>query len=200
MGSGEILPQVLRAIESAEHLVLILSQRALSSEWIEREWSHVRKIGRMVSPVLADPKIKRSDLPRWIRREEIYDIAEPERWAKLLQVLRGSGKIKRAPYMPGDDPPENFVPRKIEYVALKKAVLAQGMHGKPVVAALTGAGGYGKTALANYLCRDPDVRFEFTDGIVRVDIGKERNGEFGRATRLPNACGGGSRPSCPVKM
>jgi hypothetical protein len=50
MGSGEILPQVLRAIESAEHLVLILSQRALSSEWIEREWSHVRKIGRMVSP------------------------------------------------------------------------------------------------------------------------------------------------------
>ena len=29
--------------------------------------------------------------------------------------------------------------------------------------------------LANYLCRDPDVRFEFTDGILRVEIGKERD-------------------------
>jgi ATP-dependent protease Clp ATPase subunit len=36
-------------------------------------------------------------------------------------------------------------------------------------------GGYGKTTLANYLCRDPEVRFEFTDGILRVEIGKERN-------------------------
>src|SRR5207248_2929873 len=35
--------------------------------------------------------------------------------------------------------------------------------------------GYGKTTLANYLCRDPDVRFEFTDGIVRIEIGKERD-------------------------
>jgi hypothetical protein len=34
---------------------------------------------------------------------------------------------------------------------------------------LHGAGGYGKTILVNYLCRDPDVRFEFSDGIVRVE-------------------------------
>ena len=31
MGSGDILPQVLRAIESAKHLVLILSHRALTN-------------------------------------------------------------------------------------------------------------------------------------------------------------------------
>jgi hypothetical protein len=41
--------------------------------------------------------------------------------------------------------------------------------------ALLGAGGYGKTTLANALCRDDDVRFEFSDGILRVDIGKERS-------------------------
>ena len=41
--------------------------------------------------------------------------------------------------------------------------------------ALRGAGGYGKTTLANYLCHDPDVRFEFSDGIVRVEVGKERD-------------------------
>ena len=174
MGSGDILPQVLRAIEEAEHLVLILSKRALVSDWIKREWSHARMVGKMVSPVLADTTIKRGDLPPWIRREEVYDVANPERWTKLVRILQGSGKIKRAPYMPGDLP-ENFVPREIEYAALKNAVLTrQDNRTVGLTTALRGAGGYGKTTLANYLCHDPDVRFEFTDGIVRVEIGKER--------------------------
>jgi TIR domain len=34
MSGGVILPQVLRAIDRAEHFVLILSQRALVSDWI----------------------------------------------------------------------------------------------------------------------------------------------------------------------
>ena len=40
--------------------------------------------------------------------------------------------------------------------------------------ALQGAGGYGKTTLANALGRDEDVQFEFSDGIIRVEVGKER--------------------------
>ena len=85
-----------------------------------------------------------------------------------------------------EDLPENFVPREIEYAALKKVVLSQGMDGKPVAlaTALRGAGGYSKTTLANYRYRDPDVRFEFTDGIVRVDIGKERSELAGLVTDL----------------
>src|SRR4051794_25553801 len=55
MEGGIILPQVLRAIEQAQHLVLILSRRALVSDWIRREWTHARLKGRKVSPVLADP-------------------------------------------------------------------------------------------------------------------------------------------------
>jgi hypothetical protein len=175
----------LRAIEDVEHLVLILSQRAMVSDWIKREWSHARMVGKMVSPVPADPAIRRSDLPPWIRREEVYDIADPERWAKLVRVLQGPGKIKRAPYMPGDLP-ENFVPREIEFAVLKDAVLTRGKDNRTVglTTALRGAGGYGKTTLANCLCRDPDVRCEFTDGIVRVEIGKERSDVLGLAWTL----------------
>jgi hypothetical protein len=74
------------------------------------------------------------------------------------------------------DLPEDFVPRPTEYTALKEAVLsARSGTAVGVTTALRGAGGYGKTTLANYLCRDPEVRFEFTDGILRVEIGKERN-------------------------
>ena len=157
MGAGEIRPQVLRAIEDARHLVLILSRRALESDWIKREWSHARMMGKRVSPVLADPEIKRADLPAWMRREEVFDIdpardRDNERWKALVLVLRGDGKVKRAPYMPGDLPAD-FVKREEEYAALKKAVLSEGADKKVALSAsLIGAGGYGKTTLANALC------------------------------------------------
>ena len=170
-------PQVLRAIEDAKHLVLILSRRALTSDWIKREWSHARMVGKRASPVLADPDLKRADLPPWMRREEVFDI-DPERdrgeerWKALVLVLRGDGRTKRVPHMPGDLPAD-FVPRPAEYAALKAAVLAAAPErAVALTTALRGAGGYGKTTLANALCRDPDVRFEFCDGIVRVEIGK----------------------------
>jgi hypothetical protein len=35
-----------------------------------------------------------------------------------------------------------------------------------ITTALQGAGDYGKRTLANKLCRDPEVRCEFTDGIL----------------------------------
>jgi hypothetical protein len=109
MEAGDIRPQVLRAIEDAKQFVLILSRRALASDWIKREWSHARLVGKRVSPVLADPALKRDDLPPWMRREEVFDI-DPERdryeerWKALALVLRGNGRTKRAPYMPGDLP------------------------------------------------------------------------------------------------
>ena len=74
-------------------VALILSRRALASDWVKREWTHARIAGRKVSPVLADPSIRRSDLPGWIRRAEVYDIAEPERWNNLVQVLNGPKHI-----------------------------------------------------------------------------------------------------------
>ena len=92
-----------------------------------------------------------------------------------MLVLRGDGRTKRAPYMSGDLPDE-VVCRPAEYEKLKMAVLSAGSGATvAVTTALLGAGGYGKTTLANQLCRDPDVRFEFTDGILRVEIGKERD-------------------------
>ncbi len=175
MGSGDIRPQVLRAIGQAQHLVLTLSRRALASDWVKREWTHAREWGRMVSPVLADPTLKRADLPAWMRRSQVYEIADREQWQLLKRVLDGPGEARCVPYMAGDLA-EDFVARPAEYARLKDAVLSAGSEtAVALTTALRGAGGYGKTTLANHLCRDPDIRFEFTDGILRVEIGKERD-------------------------
>ena len=189
MGAGDIRPQVLRAIEGATQLVLILSRRALVSEWIKREWSHARLHGKRVNPVLADPTLTRADLPAWMRREEVFDIdpardRDEERWKSLVLGLRGDGRAKRTPYMQGDLSAD-FVPRPEEYGPLKAAVLAEAPNRTvALTTALLGAGGYGKTTLANALCRDDDVRFEFSDGILRVEIGKERNDVTGLVADL----------------
>src|SRR3954468_19513194 len=73
MEAGEVRPQVLRAIEGARHLVLVLSARALTSDWIKREWSHARMMGKRVSPVLVDASLAQADLPDWVRRAEVFD-------------------------------------------------------------------------------------------------------------------------------
>ncbi len=183
-GGEDIRPQVLRAIEKVKHLVLILSRRALKSDWVKREWTHARMVGRKVSPVLADPAIRRSDLPNWIRRADVYDIAEPERWRMLVRVLEGPGETRRVPYMSGELP-DGFVPRPNEYLRLKEAVLSAASNATVgITTALQGAGGYGKTTLANALCRDPDIRFEFTDGILRAEIGKEKTDVTGLVVDL----------------
>ena len=118
--------------------------------------------------------ITRANPPPWMRREEVF-VIDPardrdDRWKKLVLALRGDGKTNRVPYMPGDLSAD-FVPRPVEHAALKTAVLSEAPN---KAAAVIGAGGYGKTKLVNGVCRDPDVRFEFSDGIVRVEIGKER--------------------------
>jgi hypothetical protein len=124
-GGEDIRPQVLRAIEKVKHLVLILSPRALASDWVKREWTHARTVGRKVSPILANPTILPSDLPSWIRRTDVYNIAEPERWEMLVQVLKGPGETRRVPYMSGELS-YDFVPRPAEYSKLKEAVLSVG--------------------------------------------------------------------------
>jgi hypothetical protein len=179
MGAGDIRPQVLEAIEKSKQLVLILSRRAVVSDWIYREWKHARLNGKQVSAILADPELARADLPTWMKRAEVFDIdprrdRDAERWKALVLGLRGDGRAKRTPYMPGDIPAD-FVPRPTEYAALKAAVLAEAPERTvALTTGLSGAGGYGKTTLANALCRNDDVRFEFSDGILRVEIGKER--------------------------
>ena len=100
-------------------MALILTLSALASDWVKREWTHARRNGVKVSPVLADPEIKRGDLPSWARRVDIYDIAEPERLNKLIQVLKGPGKTRRVPYMTGPGS-SNDVQRCAPYERLKK--------------------------------------------------------------------------------
>jgi WD40 repeat protein/DNA-binding winged helix-turn-helix (wHTH) protein len=80
---------------------------------------------------------------------------------------RASPTPRSVPFM-APDPPRGFVERH-EQTALLKAHL---LESRASLVALKGAGGFGKTAIANRLCRDPDVRAAYCDGILHVELGE----------------------------
>ena len=175
--------QVEAAIRGVEHVVLVLSPAALRSPYVAREWKLARQEGRKVSPVSGPGELDFSHLPRWMERAHRHDIDIPESRARLVQVLKGPAGEKRVPFM-ADALPEGFVARPEEFDRLKRSLLDA--RGEPVAitAALRGAGGYGKTALANALCHDSDIQDAFSDGILRVTLGEKPDDLVGRIADL----------------
>src|SRR6266516_3225691 len=85
----------------------------------------------------------------------------------------------------GKAPPSDFVARPQECKAQKSYIL----HGQrdrltAITAALRGAGGYGKTTLAQALCYDPEIQEAFPDGILWVTLGESPKNLIGQIEDL----------------
>jgi len=69
--------------------------------------------------------------------------------------------------------PAEFVRRPAEFDALMRLLLAQNRESPvAITAALSGAGGYGKTTMATAICHDQQIRNTFKDGILWVTLGQ----------------------------
>jgi WD40 repeat protein len=82
--------------------------------------------------------------------------------------------VRRAPGRRGvplmaPEPPRGFVERPEQTTVLKARLLAS----RGGIVALRGAGGFGKTSLVTRLCRDPDIREAYADGILYVELGEK---------------------------
>jgi WD40 repeat protein len=91
-------------------------------------------------------------------------------------------------------PPEDFVPRPEEFDQLLAFLLdSQGKTPVAITAALRGAGGFGKTTLAQALCWDTRVTREFSDAILWVTLGENPGDLTGKVLDLVEK-GTGERP------
>ena len=175
--------QVETAIKSVEHVVLVLTPEALQSRYVRDEWKLARQEGKAVWPVSGPGELDLSHLPRWMARANRHDIDIPESRDRLILGLKGPAREKRVPFM-ADPLPTGFVERPEKFAEIKKKLLDA--QGEPVAitAALRGAGGFGKTALANALCHDPEIEDAFSDGILRVVLGEKPEDLVGRIADL----------------
>jgi WD40 repeat protein len=184
-GGLEWWAQIEQAIKSPsiEHLVLVVTPGALERPVIKKELRLARQEGRQVSPVWAGKQFEMRGLPRWFERVHIYNIEYPEQWERLIQTLSGPSRQNRVPFM-APDPPKSFVERPEELAALKARLLDDKGDVVATTVALRGAGGFGKSALANYLCHDPDIQEAYVDGILHVEIGEQPNDLLARVADL----------------
>ena len=91
----------------------------------------------------------------------------------LPQWMKGeAGKDNLIPFMV-ETLPVDFIPRPAELEPLLKCLLApQHSEAVALTTALRGAGGYGKTTLAQAICHDKRVQEAFPSGVLWVTLGE----------------------------
>lgn len=162
--------EVKNGIDRAEHLVVIVTIKALESTWVKKEWEYALKNGINVCPVIVDIScIDR--LKGWQKNRQYYIYEREVDRSHLLSVVKGSGKRNRlCEYIP--DMPIKYVNR--DFVEKVKNLLLD-KHGNAVksTVALVGSGGYGKTVAAKALCADDDINLVYSGGVIPIVIGND---------------------------
>lgn len=165
---------IKQAIDACESVVLCLSPEALKSAFVQKEWHYARQQGKRVIPVVVDA-VDFATVPRWMTRIDWKDFREgqPERdtvWASFIRTLNTPYHGRKVPFMAAPLP-HYFVQRPDEFEPLV-AALVDGNGAVAITAAVKGAGGFGKTTLAQALCHENRIRGAFDDGILWVTLGE----------------------------
>jgi WD40 repeat protein len=163
------IEEVLKS-KTLQHLVFVVTPCSLASKIISDEIRLARQEGKTISPIYG-PGLPQDfhALPR--RLGQLYNLDIPEHRDTLLRVLKAPSRQARAPMM-APEPPSNFVERPREFRVLKADLLNAQGDAIAITAALKGAGGYGKTTLAQALAHDVNIREAYFDGVLWVEIGE----------------------------
>lgn len=114
----------------------------------------------------------------------IANTVEPAKVFFAIDDVQPKTAARRTPKLMAPNPPADFVARPTEYKALRELLLADGNAPVGITAAIRGAGGYGKTTLAQALCHDPAIIEHFPDGIFWVELAQEPGELTGRVLDL----------------
>ncbi len=164
--------QIVEALDKVEFMVLVMTPKALESPIIRKEWRYARQKGVCVYPVkgVPDSELDYDSLPRWMSSAHFYD--RDKEWQKLVNDLNTRCQVPRVPFMV-DDLPEDLVSRPEEFDLLIHQLLnMEKEEPLAITAALRGAGGFGKTTLAQALCHDERIQEAFGDGILWLTLGQ----------------------------
>ncbi len=168
------ITEILKA-DTTEHMVLLVSSDSLASKVVRDEWLFARREGVQVSPVIVPGRLESKDfakMPSWMRAEHFFNFDMPGQFDNLVKGLHGPSSQVRVPMMaPAHE--EDFVLRSEEGDKLLAHLLEGGNAVVGITAALRGAGGYGKTQLARWLCHQESIEDAFYDGVLWLEFGEK---------------------------
>lgn len=178
MGGGdEWWPQIAHAIENARCIVLILTDGALESPVVRREWVHARRTGTPILPVVFDPDIlKRA--PQWVQKVDVFilDPAHPDYSATQRRfIAQLHDPIPATPTINMTPPQsETIVGRPVLQHRLTERLLHPNRsEPRYDVVVLWGPGGFGKTTVAKTFAGDADVTEAYTGGVLWLTLGEK---------------------------
>jgi WD40 repeat protein len=174
-GGEDFWQQIEQAIRRCNYVVMVLTPDAFGEERqiLRREWYTARSAGTCVVPIKGVPDLNFSDnnIPSWIKSKHVVDLDQPAEVNKLIQQLQSECQIERVPFMV-EDLPINYTPRTDHLNALRDLLLGASDSRVALTTALRGAGGFGKTTLAQAICHDDRIITEFEHGILWVTLGE----------------------------
>ena len=184
-GGVDFWRQLEAAIAVARWLVIVLTPRALKSEWTAREWWEARKHGVPICPVwpleetALAANLVTSRLPAGMRRSHVYmpftaekgsEVRADEEWRNLLSTLRLDKEVTRTLFMAPPLQPD-YIDRPEETTVALSALLPAPEGQRPAITVLHGAGGMGKTTLAKALALRDEITDAFHDGVLWITLG-----------------------------
>src|SRR5262249_21659058 len=151
------------------YLIMVLTPDAFEGDRrvLRDEWLTARRAGCRVLPVEEHNAIRFSDpaVPTWLRKLDCYNLDDTNHSAKLLNDLRTTPEQKPVPH--NVEFPARFVPRQQEMDQVISILTRDDESDRTAtVAALIGAGGFGKTSLAKAVCYEDDILARYTDGVL----------------------------------
>jgi WD40 repeat protein len=187
MQVGEAWWQQIIAVLTSEHveyMILVMTPDSMRSEMVRKEWRRARQEGVCVLPVIAAPDLDFKSLPQWMSAVQFTDPGIDEEWTHFIRTLESPCQQKHVPFMV-EDLPEDFVARPNEFNEIVARLLNEKQDSAiAIIAALRGAGGYGKTTLAKALCHNERIQEAFYDGILWVTLGENPGDLTGRVGDL----------------
>jgi tetratricopeptide (TPR) repeat protein len=172
--------QLEEKIKSARIVVLVVTDSALKSEVVRREWMCARRIGTRVMPVTDNAHIFKV-APRWMGKAD-YFVADPKNpnyaqaRERFFKQLLASAEKRPAPLMAASLTPQ-YTKREREHHSLVDKFLDETRtNPKFSTVVLAGPPGFGKTTIAQAVCHDQEIEDAFTEGILWATLGEKGQG------------------------